>query len=168
MLGNASPRKPMLVMWSRIVDGRNLAGRVARQREHELFGRNPQAVVAHPYQTGSTGFEIDIDPGRVGVEGVLHQLLDHGCGTLHHLAGRDLICQHPGSGRMGDRTGRPLIGSDGGCRTYRTRCASRFRDRFDMARVWEHVHESRAYETIAMPVNEPPRVMARVSGLHET
>ena len=74
-----------------IVGAGDLAGGVARQRERQLGGGNSAAVVAHAREPHAARFDLDFDALRAGVEAVLDQLLDDGCGALDDLAGRDLI-----------------------------------------------------------------------------
>src|SRR5690606_29310311 len=74
-----------------IVDRADLARRMARQREHELVGRDARAIIAHATQPYAAVFDFDVDTRRTGIEAVLDQLLDDGCGALDDLAGRDLV-----------------------------------------------------------------------------
>ena len=70
---------------------RNLGSGVAGKAELRLGRRHPAAVVDDLYQ-GPAG--IGDDDGhliRPGIDGILHQLLDHGSGTLHDLAGSDHV-----------------------------------------------------------------------------
>ena len=81
-----------------VLQGRDLAGRVAGKRERQLAGGDAEPVVAHPDQARPARLELDGDLPRARVEGVLHQLLDDGRGALHDLPRRDLVHQHPGQG----------------------------------------------------------------------
>ena len=92
------PAKPHARDAIQIVERCDLAGRMARERESELAGGNTESVVAHPDQTGSSRFELDVNRRRIRIERVLDELLDHRRGALHDLPGRDLVRQHPGQG----------------------------------------------------------------------
>jgi hypothetical protein len=62
-----------------------------RQRERDLLGPMPDAVVAHADQRRSRPLNLHLDAPRAGVERVFHQLLDDGSRPLDHLAGGDLV-----------------------------------------------------------------------------
>src|SRR6185295_18575763 len=51
------------------------------------------AVVDHSNQPLTAGFDLDIDPARACIKGVLEQLLDHRSRSLDNLACRDLVCE---------------------------------------------------------------------------
>ena len=74
-----------------IVERRDLARRVPRQRERQLVARDAGAVVRHADQAGAAAFDVDGDRARAGVERVLDELFDDGRGALDDLAGRDLV-----------------------------------------------------------------------------
>ena len=92
MLGSASPRNPSDVERLEIVERRDLARRVARQRERELVARECRApssvtrISARP-----AAFDLDLDRARAGVERVLDELLDDGRRPLDDLARGDLV-----------------------------------------------------------------------------
>ena len=64
---------------------------MTRQRQRHIGLANPGAVVADPQQPGAAGLDIDIDPRGARIKTVLHRLLDHRGGALHHFACCDLI-----------------------------------------------------------------------------
>ena len=74
-----------------LLQGEDLAGGVARQGERQVLLGDAAAVVAHPDQAGAARLQLHLDARAAGVDGVLHQLLDHRGGALHHLAGGDLV-----------------------------------------------------------------------------
>ncbi len=90
MLGKASPRNPRLLHVFEITETRNLAGRMAHQRETHIGGIDPRAVVAHPQQRGAAALDFHVDASRLRIERVLDQLLDDGGRPLDYLAGSDL------------------------------------------------------------------------------
>ena len=61
-----------------ILEGGDLAGRMAFEREARVPGRDPAAVVSHRDQVASTVLEFDLDADGAGIERVLHEFLDHG------------------------------------------------------------------------------------------
>src|SRR5262249_22653794 len=73
-----------------------LRRRVTLQREETILGRHPPPVVGHRDELAAGTANRDLDPGRAGVEAVLHQLLDDGRWALDHLAGRALVCDGVG------------------------------------------------------------------------
>jgi hypothetical protein len=89
MLGNAAEAERSDAL--EIVDGRDLAGRVPRQRQPQLVALDSAAIVANPAQPHAALFDLDLDAARAGVDAVLDQLLEHGRRTLDDLAGRDLV-----------------------------------------------------------------------------
>ena len=76
-----------------ILDAADLARRVARERQHQLVGRNAGAVVADAAQRGAAALDLDLDRARAGVEAVLDEFLDHGRRALDDFAGGDLVDQ---------------------------------------------------------------------------
>ena len=51
----------------------------------------PVSVVPDAQPADSPAVDLDVDPARSGIEGVLHQLLDRGGGPRDDLAGRDSV-----------------------------------------------------------------------------
>ncbi len=96
MLGNASPRKPNEPTHSRSSERRDLAGGVPRQGQRDLLRFNSVPVVAHANQGAAAALEFDFDVLRTRIDGVFHQLLDHGRRPLDDLAGSDLTDQSVG------------------------------------------------------------------------
>ena len=91
MLGNASPRKPERADALEIVDARDLAGRMARQRERQFVALDAAAIVADTAQLRAAILDLDLDALGAGVEAVLDQLLEHRGGPFDDLAGGDLV-----------------------------------------------------------------------------
>ena len=56
-----------------------------------ILRRHPLAIVDNLYATAAGTLHTDYNQLGTGIYGVLHQLLDHGVRTHHHLAGRDLV-----------------------------------------------------------------------------
>ncbi len=71
----------------------DLARRVAHQRERQLVGGNPAAVVGDRNALDAAFVEQDAQRARAGGERVLDELLDDGGGPLDHFARRDLADQ---------------------------------------------------------------------------
>ncbi len=89
--GSASPRKPSVAMLFEVVEGRDLAGRVARERQRQLRRRDAATVVAHPHQLQAAALDLDLDAPGAGVECVLDQLLDDRGRALDDFASGDLV-----------------------------------------------------------------------------
>ncbi len=60
---------------------------MAAEGDLDVVGGEAAAVVLDAHQLLAAGGEFDGDGGGAGVEGVLHQLLDHRERALDHLAG---------------------------------------------------------------------------------
>jgi hypothetical protein len=56
-----------------------------------IFPVHAHSVVAHANERASSVLELDGDAHRAGIEGILHQLLDHRRRSLDDLSGRDLV-----------------------------------------------------------------------------
>jgi hypothetical protein len=82
----------------------DLARGMPAQRQRELAGRDPMAVVLDDDRTDAAGHELDGDLGGAGVERVVDQLAHHRRRALHHLAGGDLA--HQLVGQLTDRAAR--------------------------------------------------------------
>ena len=76
---------------SEIVRPPDLAGRVALDRHPRVFRLHPLAIVFHADLFLAAELDVDLQPPRAGVDGVLDELLDDGGGTLHDFAGGDLV-----------------------------------------------------------------------------
>ncbi len=61
----------------KILVGTDLGRRVTFEGEEGIVRVHAAAIVRHPHQTASAGNELDLDAAGIGVETVLHQLLDH-------------------------------------------------------------------------------------------
>ena len=91
--GKRLPAKAEAVDPLQIVQGRDLGGGMARQRQHQFIPGDATAVVTDADQLGPALVDVDFDPVGARIQAVFHQLLDHGGGPLHHLAGGDLVGQ---------------------------------------------------------------------------
>ena len=74
-----------------IVGGAQLGGGVALEGEQRVVAIHAVAVVGDADELAAAGFDLDADAAGAGVERVFEQLLDDGGGTIHHLAGGDLV-----------------------------------------------------------------------------
>ncbi len=74
-----------------IVHRSDLTGRMAQERAWHLVPLDSASVICNPYKRSPAVRYLHNDSRRPGVNGILRQLLDHGCGALDHLARRDLI-----------------------------------------------------------------------------
>ena len=74
-----------------IVLGAQFAGGVAEEGGLRLGGGDAAAVVGNPDEAHAAVLDLHGQGVRPGVDGVLHELLDHRRGPLHHLAGGDQI-----------------------------------------------------------------------------
>ena len=87
----------------------DLGSRVPFESEHRVVGIHTAAVVRDPHQAATAVDQVDLDPRRLSVEAVFHQLLDHRRGSLHHLTGGDAVDQTIGedvnAGHEGHDTG---------------------------------------------------------------
>ena len=68
-----------------------LGGAVARDRERQLVGGMPRAVVGDADQAQPAAGDDDLDAVGAGIERVLDQFLDHARRTLDDFAGGDLV-----------------------------------------------------------------------------
>jgi hypothetical protein len=84
---------------------RELGRSVPGQREVNLVGAHPHAVVAHADELAPGVLEIHSDGRAAGIDGVLHQLLHDRRRALHHLAGGNLVDEMVGQ-TMDARHGR--------------------------------------------------------------
>ncbi len=69
----------------------DFAGGVTTESQRQVVGVDTGAVIAHPDTLGTAVVHVDIDTVGAGIETVFQQFLDHRGGTLHHLAGGDLV-----------------------------------------------------------------------------
>ena len=60
-------------------------------RQGDVLGAHPGAVIGDPDQAAPAGLDRDIDARRAGIESVLDEFLDGGGRPLDHLAGGDAI-----------------------------------------------------------------------------
>ena len=73
-----------------VVDGGDLARRMALEGEGEFRAPDPAPVVGHPDPPGAARLELDGDGARPRVQAVLDELLHHRRGPFDHLPGREL------------------------------------------------------------------------------
>ena len=64
---------------------------MALERHLRVGAAHALAVVAHPHEAHPAVLDLDVHRAGPRVERVLHELLHHGGGPLHHLAGGDLV-----------------------------------------------------------------------------
>ena len=69
----------------------DFAGRVPFQAEQRVVPAHAQAVVGDANEAASAGLDFNRQARGLGVEGILHQFLDHAGGALDDLAGGDLV-----------------------------------------------------------------------------
>jgi hypothetical protein len=84
-----------------VLEARDLARGVAREREPQLFARDPRAVVLDLHPLGAARVERHRDCLRAGVDAVLQELLQHRGRPLHHLARGDLAHEQLGQNADG-------------------------------------------------------------------
>ena len=70
---------------------RQLAGRMADEREAHLVRGDADAVIADADRDLAGATDVDADPPGASVEGVFDQLLHHRCRALDHLARGDRV-----------------------------------------------------------------------------
>ena len=68
-----------------------LRGGVALDREHEIIARHAGAVIADADQPAAAAVGQNLDAGRPGIEGVLHQFLHDARRPFDHLARGDAV-----------------------------------------------------------------------------
>ena len=68
-----------------------LGGGVAIHRQRQIGASHAAAVVGDADPPPAAAIGEDVDPAGAGVDGVLHQLLDHARRSLDHLAGGDAV-----------------------------------------------------------------------------
>ncbi len=66
---------------------------MALDRQRQLVGAEPDAVVGDQDARKPAAVGLDLDPPRAGVDGVLDQLLDRARRPLDHLSGGDAADQ---------------------------------------------------------------------------
>ena len=75
-----------------VVDVADLGCGLSLKGEEGVLPRHAAAVVAHRDEVASAGDHDDVDARCAGVDRVLHQLLEDGCGAFDDLSGGDLVC----------------------------------------------------------------------------
>ncbi len=78
---------------SKVFGLRNLAGRMARDRQGQFRKRDAGAVVSHFEALDAAGGEFDLDACRAGIKAVFQELLQCGGRAFDHFARRDLVDQ---------------------------------------------------------------------------
>jgi hypothetical protein len=79
-----------------VVEGGDLAGGVALERERELVARDAAAVVGDADAPHAALLELHLDRARASIDRVLEYFLEHRGRALDHLAGGDLVDQQVG------------------------------------------------------------------------
>ena len=64
---------------------------MALEGQQGVVAQHAAAIVGDANETAAAGFHFDANLRRARVERVFEQFLDHRSGTLHHLAGGDLV-----------------------------------------------------------------------------
>ena len=64
---------------------------VTLEGEHSVVVQHAPTIIDDLDKLASTGLDVDANAARTRIEGVLQQLLHNRCGTLHHLAGSNLV-----------------------------------------------------------------------------
>ncbi len=72
-----------------VFDAGQLTGGVAGEGDRHLVGGDTFSVIADTDQAASALARLNTYGPRTGVDGILHQFLDHRGGALHHLTGCD-------------------------------------------------------------------------------
>ncbi|MBP1773502.1 MAG: hypothetical protein H6P99_2665 [Holophagaceae bacterium] len=85
------PAEPEGAQVAQVLRRAHLAGGVALQGQVQVIPGHAGAIVGHLQQTLAALFPGHLDAAGPGVQGVLHQLFQHGGGALHHLPGGDLV-----------------------------------------------------------------------------
>ncbi len=83
---------------------------MARECERQFVGGNTVTIVADADEADAAFLQVNLDPARAGIEGVLDQFLDHGRWPFDDFAGGDLVDQ--GVGELLDFHGKVLHGID--------------------------------------------------------
>ena len=94
-----------------VVERLQLARGVAQHGQLQLLGGDPAAVVADADQAQPATLNLHPHRRRPGVQGVLHQLLDHRRRAFHHLPGGDL--GHQVRGQEANGGGRRRVSARG-------------------------------------------------------
>ncbi len=89
--GQRFPPEPQGADGLQVVLGAQLAGGVPEKGDGGLVRVDAATVVGDPDQGHTPVLDLHRQLIRPGVDGVLHQLLHHGGGPLHHLAGSDQV-----------------------------------------------------------------------------
>ena len=90
-----------------VVHRGDLARGVAVERHAGVDGRHAASVVHDLNQVLAAVAEVHLDRAGSGVDGILHHLLDHRRGAVHHLARGDLVRHH--FGQQSDLVGHGLL-----------------------------------------------------------
>ena len=64
---------------------------MAQKRPAQLAPLHAAPIVRDPYELDAPVLYLHGDGSRSRIYGVLHQLLHHACGTLHHLPGGNFV-----------------------------------------------------------------------------
>ena len=70
----------------------DFAGRVALERQRHIFGRHATSVVRDAHIADAAVLDLDGDLLCACVDGILHQLLDHGGRSVHDLTCGNEVC----------------------------------------------------------------------------
>ena len=79
-----------------IIIGHQLAGGMRCERQQQITGVDPPAIIDDPNQLAAAVFNIHMDVLCPSIDRVLNQLFDNSRWPLDHLAGRDAVDQRGG------------------------------------------------------------------------
>ena len=74
-----------------VIDVLDFAGGVGGKGESEIVGMDAAAVVTDADEFAAAVFDVDVDVGRTGIDGVFDDFFDHGGGAFNDFAGGDLV-----------------------------------------------------------------------------
>ena len=74
-----------------VIGRANLRGRMSLESHAGICLRHPFAIIDHLNQRTSRIHDVHPNHRGTCVNRILHQFLDHGGGTLYHLARRNLV-----------------------------------------------------------------------------
>ena len=85
-------------------------GGVAIDRQRQVGRGHAAAIVGDADPPPAAAVSENVDPAGAGVDGVLHQFLDHARGPFDHLAGGDAVDDL--FGKLADRHGFRRLGKE--------------------------------------------------------
>src|SRR5579862_3465595 len=64
---------------------------MALEGEHGIVAHHTASIVRDLDEFFPAGFDVDLNAGRTGVEGVFEKFFDHGCRALHNFSSGDFV-----------------------------------------------------------------------------